>query len=130
MEKCGICKIEFKIERKKGRKPKTCSKLCNIKLKRLKGKIRAKKWRLNHKGNYGWRRQRIKFYAQTTDICQKCNQKFPLFVFDIHHVDKSKKEGYTNRLTNKEIKILVELWKQGKIKVLCSNCHRLEHYNV
>ena len=55
--------------------------------------------------------------------CEKCGFSHPA-ALDFHHIDPSQKDfGISLNRNNKE-KVLEEI---KKCKVLCSNCHRIEH---
>lgn len=59
--------------------------------------------------------------------CNKCNEVYPAAVYDVHHLDPTKKEfSVGNQITNVSWeKILTEI---SKCKLLCANCHRITHF--
>ena len=61
--------------------------------------------------------------------CEDCSGIFAACIYDFHHIDPSEKDfqisGQGIRRLSWE-KIQVEL---DKCALLCSNCHRLRHYN-
>lgn len=62
-------------------------------------------------------------------VCEDCERTFPDCVYDFHHLDSSEKDfsisgqGIRN-LPWKTIKVELD-----KCALLCSNCHRLRHYD-
>ena len=60
--------------------------------------------------------------------CNSCNLSFPSCCYDFHHIDKTNKEfTISNMFTSNGIE---EICKEiSKCEMLCSNCHRLHHYN-
>jgi hypothetical protein len=65
---------------------------------------------------------------KSTLSCTHCGQAHPA-ILDFHHTDPTKKEfsinnGIVSKLSKK--RILEEI---GKCIPLCSNCHRILHYN-
>jgi hypothetical protein len=58
--------------------------------------------------------------------CTKCGFDHPA-ALDFHHVDPSKKEANIHKLLSngQHAKLRIEL---EKCIVLCSNCHRIHHY--
>lgn len=58
--------------------------------------------------------------------CSRCEGVFPPFVYDFHHVDPKTKEYSLNWLLDKRWStIAAEL---DKCILLCTNCHRIEHW--
>ena len=49
-----------------------------------------------------------------------------LVIFDFHHIDPKEKDSKVETKTKGFIKKI----KEGKIQLLCANCHRLEHYRL
>jgi hypothetical protein len=59
--------------------------------------------------------------------CAHCGNSYPDCVYDFHHIDPSSKEiGHNLRHRSYE-KALIEV---QKCLMLCSNCHRIEHYRL
>jgi len=84
---------------------------------------------------------KFEFISKIGTKCEHCGievSKNNLAIFDFHHIDEttkvnwrfpnSKFRGALRNLVRKDYEILYELWKEGKIMLLCANCHRLEHY--
>ena len=60
--------------------------------------------------------------------CMKCGGEFPPYVYDFHHRDPSEKDTSIGTLCSRTwLKVLKEL---QKCDLLCSNCHRIEHYGT
>jgi hypothetical protein len=58
--------------------------------------------------------------------CERCGFSHPAAI-DFHHKDPTKKEfGISSRRQRDREYVLAEI---KKCEVLCSNCHRIEHYN-
>lgn len=58
--------------------------------------------------------------------CMRCGGVFPTVVYDFHHTDPSVKDTAVSRLWAYPWKDI--LFEVEKCKLLCSNCHRIEHY--
>lgn len=57
--------------------------------------------------------------------CNDCNQIFPHYVYDFHHIDQDLKSANLNKLLNCS---LDKVFKEIKNCVLlCANCHRIRH---
>jgi hypothetical protein len=58
--------------------------------------------------------------------CKRCENKFPLFVYDFHHNDRSEKLLAISASFNKSSieKIAKEV---SKCTIYCANCHRIIH---
>lgn len=70
-------------------------------------------------------REKIKQLIKSLKIsCADCGLDHPA-ILDFHHLDPSEKEYQIARLTSKK-RILHEV---AKCVVLCSNCHRIRHWN-
>ena len=77
------------------------------------------------------RRKRIAAEVQEykkTLKCEKCDENHPACL-DFHHVDNNKEVSVADAVTKgwSMKKIMAEI---EKCSVLCSNCHRKEHYRV
>lgn len=59
--------------------------------------------------------------------CSKCDNSYPLSVYDFHHVDPAKKKYSVGwAITNISAKNLaIEV---SKCVLLCANCHRIDHH--
>ena len=91
----------------------------NKESERDKAKVRQKQRRVDFNKWY--------YEFKSTLSCSQCGFSHPAAI-DFHHRDKSKKEfnpSLMRGFTNKE-RFLKEI---EKCDVLCSNCHRILHYN-
>lgn len=59
--------------------------------------------------------------------CADCGGEFPPCVYDFHHVDGSKEKNPSVALRGSWEEALKEL---QKCVMICSNCHRLRHYQA
>ncbi len=116
-KKCPVCK-EFKTREeyhKAGKDSKYWQSSCKIcQNQRTKEMARVVKQRaVEYKG----------------DQCEKCQTSYPLCIYDFHHLNPQKKDfkisGSKVRNMSWEL-IQTEL---DKCALLCSNCHRLEHWS-
>ena len=77
------------------------------------------------------RNVKIKMIRYKGSECENCKLSLDdsnYYVFDFHHIDPMKKDPNFNRIKyQKWEKIKSEI---DKCKLLCSNCHRTEHYNL
>ena len=102
----------------------------NVEENRRKHKI----YRESHKKDYvRWSREwnqklKIKYIKMLEEKCNSCNialDKNNACIFDFHHVNNEDKES-VHEYRTKGFKTKI---KEGKIKLLCSNCHRLVHHS-
>jgi hypothetical protein len=64
---------------------------------------------------------------KATLACAQCGQNHPA-TLDFHHPDPKQKEGTVQKFSsNGQFKRAYE--EANKCIVLCSNCHRIHHYN-
>lgn len=71
------------------------------------------------------RERMMEFLRNLKDVpCMDCHQKFPPFVMDFDHRDRTKKLGGLRRLVNLQSwsKIKEEV---KKCDIVCANCHRI-----
>lgn len=78
-----------------------------------------------------WIKRKIEALAYKGNKCIDCDIKVTdinYYIFDFHHLNPSTKElDWTKmRLVNKD-KLFAEL---DKTVLLCSNCHRIRHYEM
>lgn len=60
--------------------------------------------------------------------CERCGENHPA-TLDFHHKDKNTKEGsIANLAGNRGFSVKRILEEIAKCEVLCSNCHRKEHF--
>lgn len=94
--------------------------------------VRAKQWRQENK-EYIITKQREdkrkrKLWAITYlgEKCTKCFGTFHPAVYEFHHIDPSTKDRDPSKMLQLSLeKLKTEL---DKCKLLCANCHRLEHH--
>lgn len=115
---------------------KTCTK-CN------KQKNLNEFYQKNHRGRFSsscrecfnqycverWQKRKIEAIIYKGSQCVDCGISYPnisYVIFDFHHLEPSKKDFEWTKLRLKSWnKILPEL---DKCVLICSNCHRLRHY--
>lgn len=69
---------------------------------------------------------KLKAVLYLGDQCADCLQKYPLCVYDFHHIDPSTKENDVGSLIQSSWEFVkAEL---DKCVLLCANCHRCRHY--
>jgi len=111
MSKCTTCKVELNevnAYRKGARLNSRCKECFNAYCTQrwLNRKIEA----IKYKGN----------------CCYDCKQTFPYPVYDFHHLDPILKDMDWNKMrlvTDDKLKSELD-----KCILLCSNCHRMRHY--
>jgi hypothetical protein len=60
-------------------------------------------------------------------VCNDCGGKFPLSVYDFHHLDPTEKEHNLGNILRR--KNFSEIEKElSKCVLLCANCHRIRHF--
>lgn len=59
--------------------------------------------------------------------CVRCGEDHPA-VLEFHHVDKSTKKASISELVSNGADICTIIEELDKCEVVCSNCHRIEHY--
>ena len=85
-----------------------------------------------YKKNKDKRRQagfdnKFNYMMETTGCrCQICEERFPIDVLDVHHIDPAEKKFSIN-LARFRCMTEVVLDELKKCAILCCNCHRLEH---
>lgn len=97
------------------------------------------------KCHYKWYRNYLKEYRKKLrenlldtlgTVCEKCGYNWrdeghTIHAIEIHHKDPSTKgkprETTSKELTKKTFKKIIELYDEGKVKLLCCRCHREEH---
>ena len=115
---CSICKVEKPIDEfysQKGHKFGVMS-LC--------------KQCFNHLCIKRWKNRKKKYVQLLGGECEMCHTKLTnsnASIFDFHHMNPEDKEYSWSKLRlMSDIKIRTEL---AKCQLLCSNCHRLIHYD-
>lgn len=64
--------------------------------------------------------------ALSGDRCQRCDGKFPDWMYDFHHlVPEDKLFSVSSNNLLRGWKVLVKEW--SKCILVCPNCHRIEH---
>ena len=59
--------------------------------------------------------------------CHDCGGQFPDYVYDFHHLDPNKKDMKISSFRRIDKLLLKEL---EKCIMLCSNCHRVRHWDI
>jgi 5-methylcytosine-specific restriction endonuclease McrA len=93
---------------------------------------KARKWRDNNKEyriEYQRRTKRdrkLKAIAYLGGVCTDCGNKFHPSVYEFHHINPEDKDRDPSKMLSLSWERLsAEL---DKCKLLCANCHRLEHH--
>lgn len=60
--------------------------------------------------------------------CKRCNHTYPNCVYDFHHRDPKQKEILVSRLMKSNWDVIKR--ELDKCDLLCSNCHRITHYEL
>lgn len=60
--------------------------------------------------------------------CMDCGHKYPEAVYDFHHKDPNQKDGHVSILIRDNVKLERILNEASKCELLCSNCHRMRHF--
>jgi predicted HNH restriction endonuclease len=93
---------------------------------------RARKWRDNnkeYKKEYQRRAKRdrkLKAIEYLGGVCSDCNQQFHPAVYEFHHIDPATKDRDPSKMLSLSWERLAN--ELDKCKLLCANCHRLEHH--
>ena len=66
---------------------------------------------------------------KTTLTCSRCPENHPSCL-EFHHLDPNVKESGISEMIKKRIDQELVMKEIVKCIVLCSNCHRKEHYNL
>lgn len=132
MRICIVCNLEKSLDlfsKNKSRSDGLCNicKECN--------KAYQKQHYINNKSTYQLRakdrRKSIKDWMKeyrSTLKCEKCGQNHPA-TLDFHHENSDEKEKDVSVMVQESYskeRILEEI---SKCSVLCSNCHRIHHWN-
>jgi len=59
--------------------------------------------------------------------CADCGVQYHSCAMDFHHRDPSKKEYHMGRAIGRRAEVVLK--EIAKCDVLCSNCHRMRHFN-
>lgn len=91
---------------------------------REKNQKELRKYHTEHK-----RKIKAKLVAFMGGKCEnpECGYSKCLSALEIHHVDFNEKETESFPRSWKAMRRILKLWKEGKVKLLCANCHREEH---
>lgn len=142
---CVICNTQILVGRSSS---KVCSDECRKVLRKQTSraysskyyednkqaeKLRSKKFRLSNleyiklKQRSDKRQRKLEAIEYKGGRCENCGGQFHPAVYDFHHIDTSTKDRDPS-------KMLQLSWKRvtnelDKCKMLCANCHRLEHHN-
>lgn len=128
---CSKCKIEKTIEnfsfsnKIKGKYRKDCKNCASFSIK-IHYSLNKESYR------EATRHQREKIKKLINKIkeqtpCVDCNKKYPYYVMDFDHKDRSLKENKISTMVN-ECSLERVLQEVKKCDVVCSNCHRIRTY--
>lgn len=93
---------------------------------------KAKKWRddnLEYRREYQkqYKRERkLKAISYLGGKCQACSGEFHPAVYEFHHIDPSTKDRDPSKMLSLSWERLTS--ELDKCKLLCANCHRIEHH--
>lgn len=127
--KCGQNKLTSEFAKNKNKKDglgSWCKSCTNVIVKLWYDKPENK---LKHKNKLLNRRElnKKKLVEHFGNRCLDCDNSYPSCCYDFHHLDGSTKENsFANMNTNGWESISKEII--GKCVMLCSNCHRIRHY--
>ena len=62
------------------------------------------------------------------NVCADCKKSYPAPCYDFHHEDPSVKDEIVCNLVHQDRKLDVILEEAQKCVLLCSNCHRMRHF--
>lgn len=106
MNRCKYCSNEFKYDRKRGHQ-KHCCNPCKV-----------RKWRLSVK---------IRLVDRLGGECKMCGYDSCIDALEFHHKDPTKKDFQISKCKDYSFDRLIK--EVDKCILLCSNCHKEEHYN-
>lgn len=110
LKKCSCCEEEKEKDQfyKKGKRLQSMCKKC-----------------FNSYCAERWRQRKIKAVEYKGGECLDCNNKYPMAVYEFHHLDPNEKEFAWNKMRLvSDDKLYNEL---DKCVLLCANCHRIRH---
>lgn len=97
-----------------------------------KAALKAKNWRDKNKESLlikqrEFKRNRKLWAIQYLGgVCQSCGQQYHPAVYEFHHIQPETKDRDPSKMMSLSLaKLTAEL---DKCKLLCANCHRLEHH--
>lgn len=134
MKICSKCKEEKELDKfyinkwnKKDGKSSYCKECMNI---YIKSDFQNKKDEYNKRMRL-WKRDKYKWYRDLKDSleCEKCGFKHPA-VIDFHHKNPNDKEFDIGNIIKNQLTLEKVMNEIEKCIVLCSNCHRIEHWNI
>jgi len=59
--------------------------------------------------------------------CFDCNNEYPQCCYDFHHIDPNIKDSTIAQITGRQFENIIS--ELDKCVLLCSNCHRIRHFN-
>lgn len=77
-----------------------------------------------------WIQKKINAILYLGSKCKHCDNSYPekpYVIFDFHHINPDQKDFNWDQLKLHPEKIIFK--ELDKCILLCSNCHRIEHYN-
>jgi len=137
IKKCKLCMNTFPYENFGKRSAskdglKFRCKECDKRIRR--NTYLENKERISIENRRGHKKRKERFYSHFREYlnseyfkCTKCNYTNNIFApFDWHHIEpKNKKYEISRMVRHTKVKLFEEL---DKCILLCSNCHRLVHY--
>lgn len=131
---CNKCNIEKLVEefafrnKSKGTRQSLCRNCMSDRCSKLykTSTTRKNKIKTRNKNVINYFIEVVRRYKERYG-CKKCGNKYPHYVLDFHHLEN--KDAHVSELVRKgnRNKIKKEI---KKCEVLCSNCHRTEHWNT
>ncbi len=78
-----------------------------------------------------YRKQYVEWYKnlKLELKCERCGEDHPA-TLDFHHTDPSEKDGSVSQMIISRVSKETILAEMAKCIVICSNCHRKEHYQL
>lgn len=125
---CRLCKLDLPIERFRPnsqlvRGYASECRTCYYKQAKSRCIWTRKEWNIYHQKRRNDKKQKL--IDLMGGCCKRCQQQFPLCVYDMHHINPDDKDfGVSTILDHKWSKIEEEAIK---CVLLCSNCHRIIH---
>lgn len=126
---CRVCKVEKPLT--SYHPNKTCSfgvvgtcKVCSS--ERIKGWYADNRERRQEVANSYNRKRKKKIVDHFGNKCHDCENVFPQYVYQFHHLDPSSKDvNPSYAITSNPNK----MWKElEKCVMLCANCHMIRHH--
>lgn len=124
-KRCGVEKPLDDFPQKAGYRQKTCKECYNKAQKEYREKNEFYKTDYQKSRTHANKMKAVEMFGNR---CRDCNQSFPAYVYDFHHIFPHEKEISPNKLMSRTWdRVLVEL---NKCVMLCANCHRIRHHGA